>query len=536
MTAPSVICRIAFASDQYAASPSWTDVSADLMELSIHRGRQNEMNRIETGTATVKLLNISGDYWPDNAGGDYSPNVKIRKRINIQATYGGTTYDLFTGFIESWEPGFILEPIKGPVMVLQCADLQKNLSRYQLNNAGYASEKTGVRIGNVLDSLGWPAGDRAIDTGESTLLATGALADTNAMDHIYSVQLAEQGIFYIAGNGNATFKDRYDRPDHHASSVATFGDNPASELPYLNPEYAMEDTLLYNDVRLTRTGGTEQTAEDTDSQTAFGAFTYQDSSMLNSTDAEVEDIAYFIMRNHKDASLRLKSISVQAGVDPTNLFPKVLGYDISTRITVKLTAGSLDKDYHIEGFSHRWTAEKPLEWLTRWELSDAEIAGYPERKTVTLVPDGVGDYNECDQVEPVATPHWQAVQTHLSGNYVRQYAVHTYAKELYSMSDISDTSIYPLSCTIKVWAKEWGSDASDAFRTMLKIGGTIKYGTWKYQYDLLPSWGLFSTTYDLKGYTLAQINAMQAGFEVYESSGIPGSDYVAVDVTYFNNW
>jgi hypothetical protein len=39
------ICRIAFATAPFASTPTWVDVSADLMSLSIKRGRMNEMKR-----------------------------------------------------------------------------------------------------------------------------------------------------------------------------------------------------------------------------------------------------------------------------------------------------------------------------------------------------------------------------------------------------------------------------------------------------------------------------------------------------------
>jgi hypothetical protein len=171
--------------------------------------------------------------------------------------YNSVTYDLFTGYIESWTPDFILKPILGPIMILECSDAQKNLSRYKLNNAGYAAELSGARVGHVLDSLGWPAADRSIDTGQSTMQATGALVNIGAMDHLYSLQASDRAVLHC-GNGYATFKDRLDRPTNHATSLATFGDNPgAASYLYRNGVLPGGHSPT-NDVRLTRTGGTEQ--------------------------------------------------------------------------------------------------------------------------------------------------------------------------------------------------------------------------------------------------------------------------------------
>jgi hypothetical protein len=178
------------------------------MSFSIERGRQHFLDRIEAGTVYLVLKNSSGNYWPNNAAGDYYPNVLPGKRINIRATYSAVTYDLFTGFIESWEPGWLGASQKGATMRLTCSDLLSRLSAFNLNSAGYAEEVSGTRIGNMLDDLGWPAADRDLDTGQTTLQATGALANVNALDHLYTVQESEQGIVFIAGDGDVQFHDR----------------------------------------------------------------------------------------------------------------------------------------------------------------------------------------------------------------------------------------------------------------------------------------------------------------------------------------
>src|SRR3990167_6795205 len=118
MSEPTFIVRIAFASNPLDASPSWTTVSG-IRRITISRGRNHELDRMETGRATVELDNQSGDFWPDNTGGAYYGNVKVMKRINIRATLDAVTYDLFTGYIESFRPGYLGQGGYGSVMTLQ---------------------------------------------------------------------------------------------------------------------------------------------------------------------------------------------------------------------------------------------------------------------------------------------------------------------------------------------------------------------------------------------------------------------------------
>ncbi len=152
---PDVKVEIDFDSVAFISTPTWTDVSADLMKISIDRGKSYEMGRMESGTAQVMLNNISGEYWP-NTVGTYAGKILPMKKIRISATQNSVTYIVYTGYIESWNPDFIQDPDKVPVMNLSCVDAIKCFSRYYLNNAGYAQELSGTRVNNVLDDLGWP--------------------------------------------------------------------------------------------------------------------------------------------------------------------------------------------------------------------------------------------------------------------------------------------------------------------------------------------------------------------------------------------
>lgn len=375
MPEATIVCRIAFSTAPFAASPTWSDVSSDVIHCMIRRGRQHELDRMEAGTAQVRLLNISGDYWPDNASGSYYPNVKPVKRINIRATYNDQTYDLYTGFIEDWQPNFILKPIKGPVMDLPCSDLIKNLSRLFLNDAtGYSEELSGTRVGNVLDDLGWPAGNRDIDAGQSNIQATGELVDVNALDHLFTVQQSESGILYIAPDGDVQFEDRGHRlASPHNTSQATFGDD-AGEMKYHRIELVYGDRFLYNDIRITRNGGTQQSAEDSTSQDNYGKRTLTRSKLLITADTEALSQAQYLLSRFKEPYTRVKKIVIRPDVDPDNLYPKVLSYDIGTRVTIRLNQASIDEDYFIEGIEHRFEPDKP--WQTTWELSKADNQQY----------------------------------------------------------------------------------------------------------------------------------------------------------------
>ncbi len=376
MTLPILTVRIAFASDPMAASPSWTDITNDVRRIRIKRGRNHWLDRMEAGTARLELLNKHGNYWPLNTGGAYYPNVVPGKRINIYATYDSTDYDIYTGFIEDWNPDWMVKQ-SGlvPIVLPECADLINNLANYDLNSAGEAEELSGTRVGNILDELGWPAVPRDLDAGQSTMQATGALADTNAMEHLFLVQRSELGIIYQAPDGDIQFEDRHHRlKSPHTVSQATFGDDAGENFYHgMEPRYGADS--IRNDIRITREGGAQQSSTDTSSQDSYGKRSLRRTGLLMTTNNEAQDQADYMKKRFKDPVLRARTLRVIGERDPGNLWPKLLGYDISERITLRRNEASLDQGYHIEGIEHDIDLAART-WGVTWQLGEADSQVY----------------------------------------------------------------------------------------------------------------------------------------------------------------
>lgn len=304
----------------------------------------------------------------------------------IGATSGTPiVYDLYTGFVESWEPGFGGEGFALPVVTVTAADLFEALANYQINDAtGYSQERSDVRVGNVLDDLGWPAADRSLAVGQSTLQASGTITATPALSHLRTVELSESGLLFVAPSGTVVWQDRHARfKSPYIVSQATYGDG-AGELPYHDVTFAYEKIRIWNDVRLTRTGGNEQAVSDATSQADYGGVrTLQRTGLLQTADSEVLDQANYLLSRYKDAAQRVRSLTILPERQPDDEFPDVLGLDISTRITVRQDDGSVDEDYHIEGGAHDIDFIEHT-WATRWQLSPADAQMYFALGVATL--------------------------------------------------------------------------------------------------------------------------------------------------------
>ena len=349
--------RAAFGQDAMTPAPVWTDITDDVLEGSVRRGAQFEVDRMEPGGADLTLANTHGDYWPGNAGGAHYPDVRPSTRFNIRATYLGKTWDLFTGFVTDWRNGYLGVGGAVPIARVTLVDALRFLRGFDLNvDPGYAQEKSGTRIENVLDDMGWPAADRDLDAGVSEVQASGALEHKGALEHCDDVLKSERGKLFVTGDGVVRYDDRHARYKSPLNlSRATFGDG-SGELGYHDVEFEFSDQLIKNDVRAQRVDGVEQTAGDPVSQAVHGKRSRRTTGLLNTDDNEVQDQVNYDVARLKDPHSRVKSITLRPRRDHAALLGQALGRELADRVTLRLDDASVDGPFHIEGISHLFRA------------------------------------------------------------------------------------------------------------------------------------------------------------------------------------
>lgn len=112
---------IAFTDGPYTASPVWTEVSTYVRSITTHRGRSSDFDQFDTGTAQIVLDNRDRRFDPFYTSGPYYGNLIPRRQIRIVGQIGGSTYEVFRGFVAGW-PVSWSEAGKDSTVTLQAFD------------------------------------------------------------------------------------------------------------------------------------------------------------------------------------------------------------------------------------------------------------------------------------------------------------------------------------------------------------------------------------------------------------------------------
>lgn len=240
-----------------------------------------------------------------------------------------------------------------------------------------AGDLAGTRATTVLNVGKWITDARNI-LSTSSLMSGTTTRDQNFLDALKNVEEAEQGRLFVNGSGQLTLigRNAIFTTAAYSQSQATFGDG-AGELPYSNLVFSYDDRLIKNSSTVNRKGSPSYTAVSTTSQNEYFVRAESISDLQVNNDDFAKQVAEYRVAFYKQPSLRVESIDVQPRRDAANLFPKILSYDVGTRITLKRrpqnVGSAISKDLLIEGVRHKITLG---DWSTTWTLSPIPIDAF----------------------------------------------------------------------------------------------------------------------------------------------------------------
>ena len=352
--------------------------------VAIRRGRNRITSKFEFGSADVVLYDQNGDWNPMNTAGAYYPDLVPLRQIIIYATYGGSDYYLFSGYITNYDTGFRQGNEDLSTVTLKCVDAFKLLAGSAIStvSGAPAGQLSGARVNALLDAVDWPVSLRNIDTGESTLQADPGTS-RNVLEALQTVENSEFGGIFVDGESKVNFVDRNTLISRPATSLYDFSDTGA-DISYTNAVVAFDDTNLINDVTVTRAGGTAQNVFDQTSIDTYFLHSGIRDGILVETDAEALNQAKGILATRKDPEIRIDSIQLNL-YDDTNPNKPLAGVDIDLLdgITVTKTmpgSSSVTQPSLVNAIHHDITKSS---WNTTLFTSEPLLAGFVLNSTVS---------------------------------------------------------------------------------------------------------------------------------------------------------
>ena len=312
-----------------------TDVTADVQNIAISRGRSKDLDSFFTGSCAIKLLNNSRKYENTNTSSPYYPGIEPFIVMHVDAsTDGGSTYeDLFVGFVADIQLTY--PDSNNSFATFTGFDSFMKINNTELVNASFSSTDSGTMIDNILSSstVKFSTGNRDIETGVSTMQALSGVTN-NTLSLLQTIERSENGLLFMSKSGKLTFRNRH--TTYPSTVTKTFSDD-GSDIPYVKVDYINDDNEIYNIINLTREGGSTQTQEDLGSQLKYLIRTLTRTGLLNDNDSEVNDAALFLLGKYKDALLRFDNLEVNVVDLNTSNQNLILGSEVGDIVNIELT-------------------------------------------------------------------------------------------------------------------------------------------------------------------------------------------------------
>lgn len=186
------------------------------VQINYGRDQARALSAIAPGETDLELNNDDQALSPENTASPLYGNIGPGKALLIQATYAGTTYDLFRGYLDDFtiDPGHDTRSVK-----VSAVDLLAKFGQVKVHTDLYPVATTGEAIGYLLDELGWPEAARDIDSGAS-VLRWWCADDEDGLAALAAIVEAEgpPAFAYIGADGNFVFRDRHHRLTRAAST------------------------------------------------------------------------------------------------------------------------------------------------------------------------------------------------------------------------------------------------------------------------------------------------------------------------------
>jgi len=307
------------------------DLTPNVRQISIKRGRNIMRDTYEAGTATIRVLDPNSDFNPQNVNSPYFGFLTPLRKLRVSATVGGVGYFLFSGYTIEYKYTYPQGQETGYVDII-CSDAFRLMQQAGITTVADATagQDTGTRINRILSQVQWPSSMRTIDTGNTTCLADPGTSRT-ALDALKNAEFSEQGAFYINSEGTAIFLNRTNVIKKYNETPIEF--NQTTGIPYSNLVFAFDDKLIINSAGMTRVGGTQQVSENSASIAKYFPHQLNQSNLVAQTDADTLNIAKIYVATRAETTIRIDAMTVDL-LDPAVPTATMLALDYFSNLKI----------------------------------------------------------------------------------------------------------------------------------------------------------------------------------------------------------
>lgn len=420
MADPVGVC-VAFDDDALEPDPTWTRLDDPagynlVTRWTVDRGRDSEFDRVNTGTATISLIDTHGVVDPTNTGGPFFGKLDPMKQaaIAVRNPVAGTWTTIFRGFVSEWLYDWDVDEPNVLRVTLELADAFDLIAALELTPEqhgqttgldafadvwyeGTPSNVPGVanafkhvddRIQDILDDVGWPAGLRDIFSGNCSVQGAVYARRNQALQALQDAADAEFptiGSVHMSKANTFRFRGRFARynPTHAGYGIghwyagdatAVSGSTAIAPISGLSMRRSKQD--IYNAV-LALPQGVDETdvpsalVKDNTSIGTFGWRGLSFNDLLvsaghdddnNPTTAIQEAVKYSttIVENYKSPKTRATRIVLKSRAPGTRnaaaLWETMVGAELSDLLTLTTThpggGGFTAIDFYMDGLRY----------------------------------------------------------------------------------------------------------------------------------------------------------------------------------------
>lgn len=190
---------------------AFVDVSSYVRSISTSRGKSNELDAYDAGSASVQLSNQDRLFDPNYSASPYSDLVRPTGILRLSVD----GYVLFTGLIQDWNLSY--DQSGDSVAEIQATDAFWLLSNLTLDYHATTDGQTSTqRMQTILTlpEVNWSLLDTQFSVGKAILGGATAEFDisqgTSVLDYLQLIEKSEVGRLFIGKDGKLVFKTRND--------------------------------------------------------------------------------------------------------------------------------------------------------------------------------------------------------------------------------------------------------------------------------------------------------------------------------------